>query len=151
METQRFRLPLGEYREPHDAESHLGWCVWLPPRPPFKFPCAPSELDERRPTAGWSREREREQKECVTAESGRNGAKSGSRPHLMKRRKYNTQLPLLRYLFFLCHTHTHLQNYIFNSCLSSFSFTGDNANVETCQANTDGTATGCVLVQLQFE
>lgn len=58
METQRFRLPLGEYREPHDAESHLGWCVWLPPRPPFKFPCAPSELDERRPTAGWSRERE---------------------------------------------------------------------------------------------
>lgn len=65
METQRFRLPLGEYREPHDAESHLGWCVWLPPRPPFKFPCAPSELDERRPTAGWSRERERERIERV--------------------------------------------------------------------------------------
>ncbi len=36
------------------------------------------------------REREREQPaETITAESGRNGAKSGSRPHLMKHHKYS--------------------------------------------------------------
>lgn len=79
---------------------------------------------------------EREQPtETTTAESGRNGSKSRSRPHLMKHHKYNRQLPFrsffLLYLslsLFLCqHTPTHT---LFNKILYSIAAFTASASVE---------------------
>ncbi len=98
----------------------------------------PEEVDSKLEQKWKDREKERE-KECVcvcvqqaekiTAKSGRNEAKSGSRPHLMKNHKYNRLLPfsfpfsfICDLHFFLCqllhthtpHTHTHIYKFLYS-------------------------------------
>lgn len=129
-ESWRFRLWLGC--------RVSSWLVCRAPLGPLLRPesCFKSWTKGGGQQAGaeiQSRAREREQPaDTTTAESGRNGAKSGCRPHLMKHCKYNRQPTLTSRL--LCrllwkqHMLTHTRFYFtFDSCLYSISFTGDNA------------------------
>lgn len=68
--------------------------------------------------------------ETTAAESGKNGAKIQSEPHLMKhfiyKKRISLSLSFYGLLLMRTHTHTHTPDSVFNSCLYNRSFTGDN-------------------------